>query len=232
MPHAHASRGLVHEVLDLLVRDFALFEPLPREDDLRPRALRRLLAVFHRLLRGVLEVHRLVHRAHAVLEVQHLVRAQRDRDAIEEVLAKRALLGVKRRDEQRPARVPQRDPLALDDVVPLREHGQQEVGHGLVQEVDLVDVQDAAVRLREKPGLEHRLSLLHRRLDVHRADEAIFRDPERDLHERRLADRRLHVPVLLASHAVDESVLPRPRLLRGRVADGPVHGFDRRKQRV
>mmetsp|Transcript_182127 Transcript_182127/g.443165 ORF Transcript_182127/g.443165 Transcript_182127/m.443165 type:complete len:343 (-) Transcript_182127:101-1129(-) len=232
MPHAHASRGLVHEVLDLLVRDFALFEPLPREDDLRPRALRRLLAVFHRLLRGVLEVHRLVHRAHAVLEVQHLVRAERHGDAIEEVLAERALLGVERRDEQGLARVPEGDTLALHHVLTLGEHGQEEVGHGLVEEVDLVDVEDAAVRLGEEAGLEHRLALLHRSLDVHGAHEAILGDAEGDLHEGSLADAGHELALRIAAELLAKAVLPAVGILRVGVADGAVDDLDGGQERV
>ena len=127
--HAHAARRLAHEVANLFLRDFALLEPLPGEDDLRARTLRRLLGVRDSLVRGVLEVHRLVHRQHAVVEGENLVRGEGHGDAIEEVLAERALLGVERRDEQGLARVPEGDTLALHHVLTLGEHGQEEVGH-------------------------------------------------------------------------------------------------------
>ena len=66
--------------------------------------------------------------------------------------SRRPLLWVKGGDQQRLARVSERDTLALDDVFTLREHGEQQVGDAIVQKVDFVDVQNPSVRLRKRPG--------------------------------------------------------------------------------
>jgi len=50
-----------------------------------------------------LEAQRGLHGGHAVGELRRHVRAQRDGDAVQQVLAQRALLRVERRDQQRAA---------------------------------------------------------------------------------------------------------------------------------
>jgi hypothetical protein len=52
------------------------------------------------------------------------------------------------------------DALALDHVDAVTEDAQQQVGDAVVQQVDLIHVQDAAVRLSQKARLEHSLALL------------------------------------------------------------------------
>jgi len=52
------------------------------------------------------------------------------------------------------------DTLTLHHIAAVRQDGQQEICDALVQQVDLVHVQHAAVRLREQPRLENRLALL------------------------------------------------------------------------
>jgi hypothetical protein len=52
------------------------------------------------------------------------------------------------------------DALALHHVDAVAQDGQQQVGDAVVQQVDLVHVQDAAVRLGQQAGLEDRLALL------------------------------------------------------------------------
>ena len=47
-----------------------------------------------------------------------------------------------------------RDPFALDDVEAERRRVQEDVREVVVEQVDLVDVEDAAVRLGQEPGLE------------------------------------------------------------------------------
>ena len=58
------------------------------------------------------------------------------------------------------SRVADGDALALHHVDAIAQDGEQQVGNAIVQQVDLVNVQDAAVRLRQQARLEHRLALL------------------------------------------------------------------------
>ena len=222
------ANGLAHQVLDLILRNRAILQPLARQDNVRLDTFRRLFHALHRVFGRVLKVHRLAHRLNAVLKGQHLIRRERHRDAVQQVLAKVALLRVKRRDQKRLTRVLERDAFALDDVFTLGKHGKQQVGDPVVEEVDFVDIKDAPVRLRQQPGLENRLPLLHGLFDVDRTDQTIFRHPERELHERRVADDRLHVPFGVPRHLFAQPLLPLIRLGRVGVAIRILHALDRR----
>mmetsp|Transcript_1003 Transcript_1003/g.1774 ORF Transcript_1003/g.1774 Transcript_1003/m.1774 type:complete len:243 (+) Transcript_1003:429-1157(+) len=121
------------------------------------------------------------------------------------MVAQVALLGVVRCDQKRLAGVAHRQALTLHYVDALRQHVEQQVADAVVQKVQLVDVQDATVGLRQKAWLEHRLARLHRLLNVHSPEEAILRDPERDLHEGSLLHNSLHLAV---PELVTQTVLP------------------------
>ena len=71
-------------------------------------------------------------------------------------------------------RVRDGQPLALDDVHAERRGIEQHVGQVVVQQVDLVDVEDPPVRLRQQAGLERLDALAQRAGDVDRARDAIL----------------------------------------------------------
>ena len=94
-----------------------------------------------------------------------------------------ALLGVHRADEQEARRVGDRDPLALDDVDPERGGVEQHVREVVVEQVDLVDVEDPAVRLGEQPRLERLLALAQRPRDVDRARDPVLGRVQRQVDD-------------------------------------------------
>ena len=59
-----------------------------------------------------------------------------------------------------------RNALALDHVDAEGGRVEQDVGQMVVEQVDLVDVEDPAVRLREQPGLQGPLAVLQRPRNV------------------------------------------------------------------
>ena len=142
-------------------------------------------------------------------------------EAIEQLRAQLALLGVHRADEQEARRVHGRHRLALDAREPGRGGVEQRVDEVVGQEVDLVDVEDPAVRAGEQPGFEGLLAG-ERAAEVERADEPVERRAERQLDERRRArgGRRV-VRDLAAGRALARR--ERERLRHGRL--------DRRQQR-
>ena len=81
-------------------------------------------------------------------------------DPVGDLRPQLALLLVHRPDEQEPRRVRDRDALPLDDVDAQRRGVEQDVGEVVVEQVDLVDVEDPAVRLGEQARLERPLALL------------------------------------------------------------------------
>ena len=96
---------------------------------------------------------RALHRLEPLLLVERLrVRGQADADAVHQVRPQLVLLRVERGDEQRAARVADGEPLALDRHPPRRQRLEQQVRDRLVEQVDVVDVQHAAVRRASSPG--------------------------------------------------------------------------------
>jgi hypothetical protein len=76
-----------------------------------------------------------------------------------------------------------RDALALDGVDPERRRVEEHVGQVVVEQVDLVHVEDAAVRLREQPRLERLLAGPKGARDVDRAGETILRRVQRQVDD-------------------------------------------------
>ncbi len=103
-------------------------------------------------------------------------------EAVEQLRAQLPFFGVHRPDEQEARGMPYGDAFALD----VRgTHGggvEQQVDQVVVEQVDLVDVQDAAMRVREEPRLEGLHALGERPLDVERPDEPVLGRADRQLH--------------------------------------------------
>ena len=113
----------------------------------------------------------------------------RDVDAqaepVEQLRPDLALLGIHRADEDEARGVRERDALALDDVDAHRRGVEQRVDEVVVEQVDLVDVEDAAVRVGEQTRLEAALAVLERVLEVERADEPVLGGGDGQLDEAR-----------------------------------------------
>ncbi len=145
-------------------------------------------------------------------------------EAVEQLRAQLALLGVHRPDEQEARGVHDRDALALD-VGPAEGGGvEQQVDQVVVQQVDLVDVEHAAVGCGQQPGLVRRDAGRERALQVQRPDEAVLGGADRQLDEagRTRAGRERGVRAVRAL-----------RVRRGGVAGeaAALHDRDRRQQR-
>ena len=76
-----------------------------------------------------------------------------------------------------------RDPFALDDVDPEGGGIEQDVGEVVVEEVDLVDVEDAPVGLGEQSRLECLLALAQRPADVDRARHPVLGRVQRQVDD-------------------------------------------------
>ena len=76
-----------------------------------------------------------------------------------------------------------RHALALDDVDPERRGVEQHVDEVVVEQVDLVDVEDPAVRLGEQARLERLLALAQRLRDVDRPRDPVLGRVERQVDD-------------------------------------------------
>ena len=111
-------------------------------------------------------------------------------EAVEQLRAQLALLGVHRADEHEAGRVAVGDAVALDEVLAGDGDVEQDVDEVVGEEVDLVDVQHAAVGRGEQAGPERQLAAGQRGRDVERAEQPVLGRAERQLDEAARADRR------------------------------------------
>ena len=137
------------------------------------------------------------------------------------------LFRIRGSDREALARVAGRDALALHRVVPRVRRAKRRVRHGVVQEVEVVQKQNAAVRAREDSGREHRLARVRAALEIHRAQHRVLGRAEGDRQERRVADLGLD----------DRSVgrvRPEPRgpFVRVGVVRGAAHRLYAREERA
>jgi hypothetical protein len=77
------------------------------------------------------------------------------------------------------------DALALDHVDAHRRAVEQQVDHVVVEQVDFVDIEHAAVGRGQDARLEVAFAPLDRLLDVERADDAIFGGADRQIDKGR-----------------------------------------------
>ena len=85
-----------------------------------------------------------------------------------------ALLGIHGPDEDEARGVAERNAFALDDVDAHRGCVEEDVNQVVVEQVDLVDVEDVAVRLGQHAGLKAPGACAQRGFQVDRADDAIL----------------------------------------------------------
>ena len=143
--------------------------------------------------------------AHALVDVVQPGDVDAEPEAVEQLRPELALLGIHRPDEDEARGMGERDALALDDVPPHRGGVEEHVDDVIVEEVDLVDVEDASIRIGEQPRLEAALAVLDRRLGVDRADDPILGavhrkldDPDPPALDGRGASRRSPGPAVVA----------------------------------
>ena len=108
----------------------------------------------------------------------------REAEAVEELRAKLALLRVAAADQHEARRMAYREALALDDVLAGGRDVDQQVHEVILEQVDLVDVEKAAVRAGEEAWLEGAHALGQRALEIERPDDAILGRAERQVDDR------------------------------------------------
>ena len=115
-------------------------------------------------------------------------------EPVQQLRTQLALFGVHRADQDEPGLVAVRDAVAFD-VHPAHRGGvEQHVDEVVVQQVDLVDVQHAAVRARQQTRREGVLAVAQHALQIQRADHPVLGGADGQLDERRIrVDRGKHL---------------------------------------
>ena len=107
-------------------------------------------------------------------------------EPVQQLRAQLALFGVHGADQHEAGLMAVRDAVAFD-VDPAHRRGvEQHVDQVVVQEVDLVDVQHAAVRAGQQARREGVLTVAQHTLQVQRADHPVLGGADGQLDERRL----------------------------------------------
>ena len=104
-------------------------------------------------------------------------------EAVEQLRAELALLGVHGADQHEAGGVAHRDAVALDGDPAHRGGVEELVHHVVVQQVDLVHVEQAAVRPREQAGLELGDALAQRPLQVQRSGDPVLGRSDGQFHQ-------------------------------------------------
>ena len=121
---------------------------------------------------------------HPFARIADAANIHREGKAVQQLRAQVAFFRVHRADQDKARRVGEGDAFALDDV---HAHGgriEQHIHHMVVQQVDFVDVEQAAVGSRQHARLKMTLALLDGFFNIQRAHHAVFGGRNRQVDER------------------------------------------------
>ena len=118
---------------------------------------------------------------HAFIWVADALDVHAKSEAVEQLRSQLTLFRIHGPDEDEARRVAEGDAFSLDDVDAHRRRVKKDIDEMVVEQVDLVDVEDVAVRLGQHAGLEAPLAGAQRGLDVDRADDTVLGGVDRQL---------------------------------------------------
>ena len=119
----------------------------------------------------------------AVVDVGGRRDLDREAEAVEELGAELALLGVAGADEDEAGGMADREALALDDVLARGGDVEEEVDDVVLEQIDLVDVEIAAVGAGQQAGLKGFFAAGEGALDVEGADDAVLGGAEGEVDD-------------------------------------------------
>ena len=114
----------------------------------------------------------------------------RQAEAVEQLRPQLALFRVAAADQHEARRVAHAQAFALDHVLARGGDVEQQVDQVVFEQVDLVDVEKAAMGARQQAGLEGLVALRQRALEIERADDAVFGGAERQVDHRHRSQAR------------------------------------------
>ena len=106
----------------------------------------------------------------------------RERKAVKQLRTNVPLLGIHRPDEHEARGMRIGNPLALDGIHAHRRRVEENVHNVILEQIDLIHIEDIAVRRRQNPRLELLAPVLNRRLHIERTDHAILGRTDGQLH--------------------------------------------------
>jgi hypothetical protein len=113
-----------------------------------------------------------------------LAHLDRQAEPVQKLRAQFALFGVAGAHQHEARGMADRQPLALDDVLARLRHVEQQIDEVILQQVDLVDIEIAAIGPRQQARLERLFALGQGAFDIQRADDAVLGRAERQVDHR------------------------------------------------
>ena len=115
-----------------------------------------------------------LHDAHPLVDIPETGDVDAETEPIKQLRTEVSLFGIHRPHQDEARRVRERDALALHGIPAHRGCVEKHIDDVVVEQIDLVDVEDAAVGVGEEPRLEATLAELDRRLRVDGPDHSIL----------------------------------------------------------
>ena len=140
-----------------------------------------------------LERHPLTDHLHPHIDIAGGVHVDRQPEPVQQLRAQLALFGIHGSDEDETRVVTVRDPVALDMHPPHRGGVEQHVDQVVVQQIDLVDIEHAAVGAGQQARRERVLAVAQDFLQIQRADDAVLGGSDRQLDECGAVHRGQHL---------------------------------------
>ena len=145
VPFNAAADGFGDEVFDLLAADLHIRQPLASQQQLGGQGIGFLAPLLSKAAAALAMADHRVGDLHPLLGAHQLVGGERDGEAIQQVIANVALLRVVGGDQQGPAGVAEAETFPLHPVFAAADGRQHQVDDAVIQQVELVDVEHAAV---------------------------------------------------------------------------------------
>ena len=215
--HTAADR-LGDEVFDLLATDQHIRQPLASQQQLGGQGIGLLAPLLSKAAAALAVAEHGAGDLHPLLGAHHLVGRERNGEAIEQVIANVAFLRVVRGDQQGPAGVAEAEAFPFHPVFAAAHGRQHQIDDAVVQQVQFIDIEHAAVGIRQQTRLEHGAAAGQGRGHIHRTHQPVFGDPQRDLHKRCWD----HLGGGLTADALPGGGIPLLRVLRIEVATDAV----------
>ena len=155
----------------------------------------------------------------------------RQPEPVQQLRTQFALFGIHRADQHEPRLVAVRDAVALD-VHPAHRRGvEQHVDQMVVQQVDLVDVQHAAVRARQQSRRERVLAVAQHPLQVQRSDHAVLGGADRQFDQAGASPSTADNTAASPRTAVDFAVPFSPRISTPPISGRTAHSISASRSR-
>ena len=154
-----------------------------RLEDLIGKLLLMRLPLTTEALRIAFVCHAALHDGHALPRLGDAVHVDAKGETIQELRPQVALLRVHRADEHEAGGVTEADALALHHVHAHCRRVEQQIDNVVIQQIDFIHVEQAAIGRGEHPRLEMPLAMLNGLLDVQRAYHPILGGADRQIHK-------------------------------------------------